>query len=148
MLYPSVSLFAFMEYPSRTQSCSTFATKCSRQIVYMLINFAKVVVVDPCMLWACSCFVWLHDHVSCWQYAYLVMQCLVVSESSSQRGLHNSVFAISSLLQSLNLLPKLAMFTWVPSYLLILFGLWSVRDFCSMLWVDSCHAFVCYELFL
>ena len=27
----------------------------SSQIVYMLFNFAKVVVVDPCMLWTCSC---------------------------------------------------------------------------------------------
>ena len=27
----------------------------SWQIVYMLFNFAKVVVVDPCMLWCCSC---------------------------------------------------------------------------------------------
>ena len=27
----------------------------SWQIVYMLFNFAKVVVVDPCMLWTCSC---------------------------------------------------------------------------------------------
>ena len=38
---------------------------------------------------------------SCWCYDYLVMQCLVLSESSSQRGLHNSVFAMSSFLLSL-----------------------------------------------
>ena len=44
VLYPSMSLFAFMECPSMTQSCSTFAIKCSWQIVYVLINFAKVVV--------------------------------------------------------------------------------------------------------
>ena len=36
------------------------------------------------------------------------------------------------------------MFTWVPLYFLILFGLWSVRDFWSMLWVDSCHALFCF----
>ena len=42
--------FAIMEYPSMTQSCYTFAIKFSWQIVYMLINFAEVVVVDPCML--------------------------------------------------------------------------------------------------
>ena len=29
----------------------------SWQIVYMLFNFAKLVVVDPCMLWTCSCHV-------------------------------------------------------------------------------------------
>ena len=46
----SMSLFAIMEHPSMTQSCSTFAIKCSWQIVYVLINFAEVVVVDPCML--------------------------------------------------------------------------------------------------
>ena len=32
------------------------------------------------------------------------------------------------------------MFTWVPSYLLILFGSWSVRDFCFLHLVDSFHA--------
>ena len=50
VLYPSMSLFAIMEHPSMTQSCSTFAIKCSWQIVYVFINFAEVVVVDPCML--------------------------------------------------------------------------------------------------
>ena len=50
MFYPSVSLFAIMEYPSMTQSCSTFAIKCSWQIVYVVINFAEVVIVVPCML--------------------------------------------------------------------------------------------------
>ena len=42
----------------------------SWQIVYMLFNFAKVVVVDPCMLWTCSCLGWLHKHV------FLMMLCL------------------------------------------------------------------------
>ena len=35
----------------------------SCQIVYMLFNFAKVVVVDPCMLWTCSCLGLFHKHV-------------------------------------------------------------------------------------
>ena len=35
----------------------------SWQIVYMLFNFAKVVVVDPCMLWTCSCLSLFHKHV-------------------------------------------------------------------------------------
>ena len=47
-----------------------------------------------------------------------------------------------------NLLTKLAMFTWVPSYLLYLFGSWSVRDFCSMHLVYSCHVLFCYDKFL
>ena len=34
----------------------------SWQIVYMLFNFAKVVVVDPCMLWTCSCLGLFHKH--------------------------------------------------------------------------------------
>ena len=42
----------------------------SWQIVYMLFNFAKVVVVDPCMLWTYSCLGWLHKHV------FLMMLCL------------------------------------------------------------------------
>ena len=39
---------------SMTQSCSTFAIKCFWQNVNMISNFAKFVVVDPCMLWTCS----------------------------------------------------------------------------------------------
>ena len=42
----------------------------SWQIVYMLFNFAKVVVVDPCMLWTCSCLGYLNKHV------FLMMLCL------------------------------------------------------------------------
>ena len=42
----------------------------SSQIVYMLFNFAKVVVVDPCMLWTCSCLGLFHKHV------FLMMLCL------------------------------------------------------------------------
>jgi len=74
------------------------------------------------------------------------MQCLVLSASISQRGLRNSVFAMSSFLLSLNLLTKLAMFTWLPLYFLIPFGLWLVRDFCCMLWVASCHALLCHDM--
>ena len=42
----------------------------SWQIVYMLFNLAKVVVVDPCMLWTCSCLGLFHKHV------FLMMLCL------------------------------------------------------------------------
>ena len=42
----------------------------SWQIVYMLFNFSKVVVVDPCMLWICSCLGLFHKHV------FLMMLCL------------------------------------------------------------------------
>ena len=42
----------------------------SWQIVYMLFNFAKVVVVDPYMLWTCSCLGYLHKHV------FLLILCL------------------------------------------------------------------------
>ena len=42
----------------------------SWQIVYMLFNFAKVVVVDPCMLWTCSCLGLFYKH------AFLLILCL------------------------------------------------------------------------
>ena len=50
MFYPYMALFAIMEYPRMTESFSTFAKKCSWLIVYVLINFAEVVVVGPDML--------------------------------------------------------------------------------------------------
>ena len=34
----------------------------SWQIVYMLFNFAKVVIVDPCMPWTCSWLGLFHKH--------------------------------------------------------------------------------------
>ena len=135
MLYPSMSLFAIMEHPSMTQSSSTFAIKCSWQIVYVLINFAKVVVVAPSCYESVLAMVCLFIMSSCWVYAQFVMQCLVVSAQSSQTCLRNSVLPCSSFLLSLNLLTKLAMFTWLPLYFLIPFDLWSARDFCSMLHV-------------
>ena len=42
----------------------------SWQIVYMLFNLAEVVIVDPCMLWTCSCLGLFHKHV------FLMMLCL------------------------------------------------------------------------
>ena len=42
----------------------------SWQIVDILFNFAKVVVVDPCMLWTCSCLGLFNKHV------FLLMLCL------------------------------------------------------------------------
>ena len=42
----------------------------SCQIVYMLFNFAKVAIVDPCNIWTCSCLGLLHKHV------FLLMLCL------------------------------------------------------------------------
>ena len=52
---PFLQLFAIMECHSMTKSCSTFAIKYFWQIVYVLFNFAKLVVVDPFMLCTCSC---------------------------------------------------------------------------------------------
>ena len=46
-----------------SQSCSTFAIKCSWQIVNMFSNFAELVVADPCMLCCCYCHVELLCHV-------------------------------------------------------------------------------------
>ena len=42
----------------------------SWQIVYLLFNLAKLAIVDPCMLWTCSCLGWLPKHV------FLMMLCL------------------------------------------------------------------------
>ena len=42
----------------------------SWQIVYMLFNFAKVAIVDPCMLWTCYWLGLFHKHV------FLKMLCL------------------------------------------------------------------------
>ena len=51
---PFMPLFAIMECRRMTQSCSTFAIKYFWQIVYVLFNFAKLVVVVSFMLCTCS----------------------------------------------------------------------------------------------
>ena len=99
MLYPFMPLFEIMEYPSMTQSCSTFAIKCSWQIVYVLFNFAKLVVVVSYEL--SLAMVRFINIPSCCRYACFVMHCFVVSASSSPRCLHNTVSAMLCFLQSL-----------------------------------------------
>ena len=42
----------------------------SWQIVYMLLNLAKLAIVDPFMLWTCFCLGWLYKNV------LLIMLCL------------------------------------------------------------------------
>ena len=118
-------LFAFMEHPSLTQSSSTFSINCSWQNVYMLSIFSEVVVVDPCnamlLFLPClasmpcllaGCMLSLSCHALWWvhrarKHAYLI-----------------SVLPCSSFLLGLNLLTIIAMFTWLPLYFLIPFGLW------------------------
>ena len=81
-----------------TQSCSTFAVKYFWQIVYMLFNVAKLVVVDPSMLYICSCHGQLHKHAILLQ---VCLFCHVVSASSSPRCLHIIVSAMLCFLPSL-----------------------------------------------
>ena len=52
---PFLQLFEIMGCHSMTQSCSTFAIKYFWQILNMICNFAKLIVVDPYMLCICSC---------------------------------------------------------------------------------------------
>ena len=101
MLYPSMSLFAFTQCPSMTQSCSTFAIECSWQIVNMFCNFAKLIVVDPYMLCFCLAMVSFINMPSYFRYACFVMHCFVVSASSSPRCLHVTVSAMLYFLLSL-----------------------------------------------
>ena len=49
------AIVSILEYHSMTQSCSTFAIKYFWQILNMICNFAKLIVVDPYMLCNCSC---------------------------------------------------------------------------------------------
>ena len=95
-------LFAIMECHSMTQSCSTFAIKYFWQILNMICNFAKLVVVVPYMLCFCSCHGQLHKNMPyCCRYACFVMDFFVVSASSSPRCLHITVSAMLCFLLSL-----------------------------------------------
>ena len=135
--------FAIMECHSRTQSCSTFAIKYFWQIVNMIFNFAKlVVVVLSCYVFALAMDSFINMPYCC-RYASFVMHCFVMSASSSQRCLHITVSVMLCFL-----LTKLAMFTWLPSYLLVVFGLWTVRDFYHMHLVEYFQALFGHVKFL
>ena len=84
-----------------TQSCSTFAIKYFWQILNMICNFAKLIVVDPYMLCICSSMDSFINMPSCCRYACFVTHCFVVSASSSQRGLHINISAMLCFLLSL-----------------------------------------------
>ena len=114
----------------------------------MIVIFAKLIVVDPYMLWKFSCHGCFRNMPSCCRYAWFIMHCSVVSASSSQRGLHIIISAMLCFLPVWNLLTKLAMFTCLPSYLIFRFGLWSVRDFFHMHLVEYFHALFCHVKFL
>ena len=84
-----------------TQSCSSLAIKYFWQIVYVLFNLAKLIVVDSYMICNFLAMVIFINMPYCCRYAWFVMHCSVVSASSSQRGLHIIVSAMLCFLPSL-----------------------------------------------
>ena len=65
--WPCLQLWSSLAYHFRAL---LFLQNVSWQIVYMLFNLAKLVVVDPCMLWTCSSLGLFQKHV------FLIMLCL------------------------------------------------------------------------
>ena len=122
-------LFAIMECPSMTQSCSTFAIKYSWQIVNMIFNFAKVVVVDHSCYELALAMVSFINMPSCCRYACFVMNCFMVSESSSPRCLQNTVSAMLCFLLSLKPVNEtcyvymVAIISSVPCWIMVSKGL-------------------------
>ena len=98
---PLLPLFAIMECHSMTQSYSTFAIKYFWQILNMICNFAKLVVVDPYMLCFCYCHDSFINMPSCCRFACFLIYCFMVSASSSPRCLLIIVSAMLCFLQSL-----------------------------------------------
>ena len=90
---------------------------------------------------AISMLSFINMYYYCW-LPFHAMYCSVVSDSSSPTFL---LIVVPAMYESVI---SFAMFTWMPSFLLILFGSWSLRDICCMHLVDSCHAFVCHDKFL
>ena len=76
MLYPSMSLFAFMECPSMTQACSTIAIKSSWQIVYVLIILPRMLQLIHARYEIVLAMVSFLIMSSCWQYVCHAMPCV------------------------------------------------------------------------
>ena len=118
----------------KLSTCLKFCQWCCSWSMHAMRLFLPCLASSSCLFTGCmlslSCNAlwWVHRAR---KHAYLV-----------------SVLPCSSFSLSLNLLTIIAMFTWFPLYFLIPFGLWSVRDFCCMLWVASCHALLFHVTFL
>ena len=119
----------------------------SWQIVYVLFNFAKLIVVDPCMFYCCSFHDYLLFHV------FLMSACLVCHERLCSECIELTNMptrylfsAKSRFLLSLKSVTKLAVLTCLLMYFLFLSGSSSLRDFYQVLCIDSCRAIICYVL--
>ena len=108
---------------------------------------AVILLICACYLFALAMDSFI-NMLSCCRYACFVMHCLVFSESSSQRCLHIIVSAMLCFLLSLKPVNETCYVYMVAIISSGPFGLWSVRDFCHMHLVDSCHALFCYDKFL
>ena len=148
MIYPSMPLVAFIA----CVACCKLALKLLNNVGVSLLTWSSVLtyvllVIHAPYHHAIAILSFIFMPSCCWLTSH-GMKCYVVSGSSSPTCLLIVVSAMNCYFHCLNLFMELAMFTWVPSYLLCLFGSCAVRDFCSMQLVDSCHAFVCYDMFL
>ena len=102
MLYPYLPLVAIMEQSRMSFPCSTFATKCfpGRLFTCYSIWPRLLQLILACYELALAMFSFINIPYCC-MYACFVMHCLVMSESSSERCLHDSVTAMLCFLLSL-----------------------------------------------
>ena len=127
-------------------ACCNLAPKSLNNVVVSLLTLSSVLPWVSLVIHAphelvLAMLSFMNMSSYCWS-PYHAMYCSVVSGTSSPTCL---LIVVPAMFESVI---QLAMFTWVPSYLLVLFGSWSVRDFCSMQLVDSFHAFVFHYKFL
>ena len=84
-----------------TQSCSTFAIKYFWQIVYVLFNFSKLIVVDPYMLCLYSCHGSLDKHaiflyVCFFCHALLCSECIKLTKRPTYYYFCHALFSAKS----------------------------------------------------
>ena len=130
-------------------ACCRLSISCSKVVNNVFVSLLTLSSMLPCLFLvihapydlSLAMLSFINMSSYCWLPCH-AMYCSVVSSSSSPTCL---LIVVPAMYESVI---SFAMFTWVPSYLLILFGSWPVRDFCYMQLVDSCHAFVCHVKFL
>ena len=129
--------------------CSYLALKLLNNVSISLITWSSVL---PCVLLvihapyelALAMLRFINISSYCWLPCH-AMDCSVVSCTSSPTCLLIVVPAMYCYIESVI---SFAMFAWIlPSFLLI-FGISSVRECCSLSLVLACHAFVFHDKFL
>ena len=119
-------------------------SKLLNNVVVSLLTLSSVLPCVLLVIHAIAMFSFIIMSSYCWSPCH-AMYCSVVSCTSSPTCLLIDVPAMHCYSEYVI---SFAMFAWMLPCFLLIFGISSVMEFCSLSLVLACHAFVCHDKFL